>query len=80
MWPGPASVASVMRQKPPLWSATHVRPFGSTSAPAEMWSPSPVSEAPTVPAAWAGAPVRASTAKAVPSVVPIRGSARSVLS
>ena len=30
-------------------------------------------------AAWAGAPVTASRARAVPSVVPIRGSARDVL-
>src|SRR4051794_28172455 len=27
------------RQKPPLWSATHVRPSGSTSAPVEMCRP-----------------------------------------
>ena len=43
---------SVTRQKPPLWSATQVRPFGSTSAPAEMCRP-PVK---SVEPLWLGGP------------------------
>ena len=44
--PGPSSLGSVTRQKPPLWSDTQVRPFGSTMAPVEMCRPPAKSEEP----------------------------------
>src|SRR3954447_8125444 len=76
MWPGAASPAGVTRQKPPLWSATHVRPVGSTSAPVETCSPSPTS---VDPAACAGTPVAAMRVRAAPNAMPIRGSVRNLL-
>ena len=46
MTPGPSSPGCVTRQKPPLWSETQVRPFGSTSEPVEMCRPSAKSDEP----------------------------------
>ena len=53
MRPELVSLGSVIRQKPALWSATHVRPAGSTSDPVEMCRPRPTSVPPA--SAWAEA-------------------------
>src|SRR5687767_6022481 len=61
MRPGPPSDGSLTRQNPPLWSATHVRPAGSTSAPAATCRPSVCRAAPAACASCA-APAKTSAA------------------